>query len=382
VYDPGDKQKFLKSLNEPYQVYIMNYDALRIIEADLKKVRWFHIIADEAHKIKNRQAKMSKSLKRIKDVRYKTAMSGTFAPNWPHDLWSVLNWLYPKQFGSFWNFYKEYVEYEVVYPQGFHKVTGVKNEAQLRALIEPFFVRHLKKQQCCKHHPEGVTPEIPDKYGEDIWVDLLPVQRKAYDQMNKDLIAWVGEQEDTPLIAPVVIAKLVRLQQFAVGYAEINEFGEVRLSEPSSKLDYVMEILEDNPNKQFVVFSQFTQAINLLGKRMEKEGIPHVLFTGQTPDAVRSDLIEEFQTGKRRVFAGNIKAGGVGIDLFAASTVIFLDRSWQPGENVQAEDRLHRIGQKDAVQVINLMARDTVDIGRNQTLEQKWAAIRKLFGDS
>jgi SNF2 family DNA or RNA helicase len=228
-------------------------------------------------------------------------------------------------------------------------------------------------------------PELPDKYNTKVWVTLKPEQRRAYNQMNKDLIAWVGEHEDQPLVAPVVIAKLIRLQQFAVAYCDVNwtegESPTVTLSEPSAKLDVLMELLDDNPEESVVVFSQFSQAIRLLGARLAAAEIPHGLFTGATSDSDRARIVNEFQAGKLRVFAGTIKAGGVGLDLFRASTVVFLDRSWSPAENLQAEDRLHRHGQQNAVQVIDIMAKDTIDLGREQMLIQKWDWIRKMLGD-
>lgn len=382
--DSKKRQDFVKALkSREYDVYIMHWDAVRLIP-ELTDVMWMHIIADEAHRAKNRKAQQTRALKKIKG-RYKTALSGTPITNKPHDFWSILNWLYPRQFSAYWKFYNKYVEYEIVYPQGFHKIVGCKNERELLEEIGPFYVRHLKKAQCCPHHPLGVMPQLPEKYNTKEWVELLPVQRKAYDQMNKDLIAWVGEQEDTPLVAPVVIAKLIRLQQFAVAYADVDweaDEVKVRLSEPSAKLDRLMEIISDNEGESIVVFSQFSQAIQLLGERLRKADITHGLFTGATSDADRARIVSEFQAGDLQVFAGTIKAGGVGLDLFRSSTVIFLDRSWSPAENLQAEDRLHRHGQRSAVQVIDLMARNTVDLGREQMLIQKWDWIKRMLGDT
>src|SRR5690606_24192000 len=113
------------------------------------------------------------------------------------------------------------------------------------------------------------------------------------------------------------------------------------------------------------------QILPLLAQRLEKKGITYGIFTGDTKDSERKEIIRDFQAGDRRVFAGTIQAGGVGITLTAASTVVFLDRGWSPAINEQAEDRLHRIGQKNAVQVIDMMAKGTVDIGRKEMLEQK-----------
>lgn len=360
-------QQFLSSKAD---VFLVHWDALRLMP-ELQKHMFLHVIADECHKMQNRKNQWTRAIKKIK-AQYKTGLSGTPTTGYPDKLWSVLNWLYPKEWSSYWAYYKEHVEFEIVYPQGYHKILGPKNEAALLDKMKDFYVRRLKKD---------VLKDLPSKYYTDIWVELTPQQRKAYQQMKKELIAWVGQHESQPLVAPVVIAQLVRLQQFAVAYADVDSDGSVYLAEPSSKLDALMQILEDNPDEQIVVFSQFKQLVRLLESRLQKGGISYVTLTGDTPQSERGQVVSDFQEGKVRVFVGTIAAGGVGITLHAASTVVFLDRAWSPAYNQQAEDRLHRIGQKNAVQVIDIMARNTVDLGRRQMLEMKWDWIKRLLGD-
>jgi SNF2 family DNA or RNA helicase len=142
-----------------------------------------------------------------------------------------------------------------------------------------------------------------------------------------------------------------------------------------------MEIVNDNPNKQLVVFGQSRQVIEMLGARLESANVPAALLTSGTKDSVRPQIIRDFQSGRYRVFAATIKAGGEGVTLTAASTAIFLDLAWSPAKNHQAEDRLHRIGQKNAVQIIRLIAAETLDAERNEQIELKWSWLRRLLGD-
>ncbi len=384
VCDPRNRSKFVTALSRTdwYDYYVLHWDVLSKLLPGLQEVRWNHVIGDEVHRAKNRRAQATRALKRIRS-NYRTGLSGTPVTNRPQDLWSILNWLYPKDWRSYWKYYEAYVEYTIEYPHGYHKFIRAKDEDKLHERISPYYVRHLKRRQCCLHHPQGVTPWLPDKtYAPPIWVDLSPKQRKAYNQMRDDMLAWVGEHEDKPLPAPVTIAKLVRLQQIAIATPDLTEEWEVILSEPSSKLDALMELINDNEGEQIVVFSQFSKPIKLLSARLTKAKIPHGTFTGDTSQQERQRIVQDFQAGSLRVFAGTIKAGGVGLDLFAASTVVFLDRSWSPAENFQAEDRLWRIGQKNPVTVYDIMARDTLDMGRQQTIEAKWDWIKRLLGDS
>jgi SNF2 family DNA or RNA helicase len=151
------------------------------------------------------------------------------------------------------------------------------------------------------------------------------------------------------------------------------------MAEPSCKLDALMELLEDT-EEPIVVYSQFKQMIKMAEVRLAKAKIPFVSLTGDTPNSERGPLVETFQSGKARVFLGTTKAGGVGITLHRASTVVFLDRSWSPADNLQAEDRLHRIGQKNAVQVIIIQSDAQVDQDVEKKLDLKWSWIRTILG--
>jgi SNF2 family DNA or RNA helicase len=349
-------------------VFCCHWEVVRLMP-ELHQPRWLHIIADECHRMKNRKAQQTKAVKALAGY-WKTAMSGTPVVNRPDELWSVLNWLQPKQYSSYWKFFKAHVMVETQFARGhqYQQVVGPKNLELLHKNIEPWFVRRLKKD---------VLLDLPDKYYTEIKVDLNYQQRRIYNQMRDDMLAWIGQQQDEVLPAPVVIAQLTRLQQFAIAYATFND-DHVQLSEPSSKLDAVMEII-DETEEQVVVFSRFKQAVNLLAYRLEQHGIKYVLLTGDVSQEERTRAVAKFQRGEAQVFIGSIAAGGVGITLHAASTVVFIDRDWSPALNSQAEDRLHRYGQKNAVQVIDIVARNTIDLGKHQMLETKASWIRSIL---
>lgn len=431
------REKFLKDLLNPWNdgYFVIHWDGLRLIEPAINKkhMEFFHIIADECHRAKNRKAQQTRALKKLKTV-YKTGMSGTPADNKPQDLWSILNWLWPTYYGSFWKFVKAYLISEAT-EEGYTKFVGLNERTlpKLRREMAPWYVRRRK---------EDVLPDLPDKYYTRIWVDLDPKQRKAYDQMRKTMIAWVETykediERNDPIIAQAVVSQLVRLSQFACGYmvpkldAEGNHMfkwkwpkgtkreDKVRFKElwrakypdapfdpekfgaekkflfemidPSSKLDTVMDLLEDRMSlnkdtgewegEQIVIFSQFKSVISLLEKRLVSKGVPYGLLTGDVSQSDRTQAVQDFQSGKIRVFAGTIKAGGVGITLHAARTIVFVDRDWSPAINLQAEDRLHRIGQMEAVEVIDLIGKNTVDLGRHQKLALKWKWLSMILGD-
>jgi len=379
--DPKNRKPFLLDLfTDSADVFVVHWQVLRLLP-ELTEIEWFHVILDECHALQNRKAKQTISAKHIKTF-YKTGLSGTPAYDKPDDLWSILNWLYPTYWTSFWRYWDEHVL--SIENDGYKVVVGVKNVEKLQKEMSAFYIRRRKQE---------VLLELPDKYHTELVVDLHPKQKRAYQQMKKDMLAWIGEHEDEPVAAKAIVAQLIRLQQFSDAYGEIKTLEKVdratgqqyteehmKLSDPSTKLDAVMQLI-GSTDAQIVVFSQFSQVIELLGQRLANAGVSHGIFIGKTSPDDRARIIENFQSGKLQVFAGTIAAGGIGITLTASSTVAFIDRSWSASLNIQAEDRLHRIGQKDAVQVIDVISRGTLDMKRIQKINLQWSWIKKLIGD-
>jgi len=406
VYDYSKRAEFFRAATDKRRsgYFIINYESLRIKDAAvLAQVAWFHIIADECHRVKNRKSQQTQAFWKIKAL-YKTAMSGTPADNKPQDLWAILHWLWPNFYTSYWKFVNAYIRVTEEKNQdgdGYRKLHEPINMPHLHAQMAPWFVRRRK---------EDVLTDLPPKYYSKIWVDLTPKQRTAYDQMRKTMAAWVEAHEaagdlETPVIANAAIAQLVRLQQFADAYVvprldedgeqvyrtvrkklkdgtvELREVPVYDVEEPAAKIDALMDILEDRGDEQVIIWSRFKSVVDLITARLDKKGISYGLLTGDVSQADRDRHVEDFQQGRTRCFVGTIAAGGVGITLTAASTVVFVDRWWSPSINVQAEDRAHRIGQTEAVEVIDLMAKNTVDLGQHQQLELKAKWLRMLLGD-
>ena len=387
VIDRKNRERFLQSIRKKEaDVYLMHWDALRLVVDDFlaSKVMFSTVVADEVHRAANRKAQATRALKKVKCHR-KLGMSGTASGDKPWNLWSILNWLWPTYYRSYWNFVKTYAVQDLVRRGNavYTEFIGVKNEEHLFREISPWYARHLKRERCCDHHPNGVMEELPDKTYETIWVDLSPKQRKIYNAMKNEMVAWVGEHEDSPLVAGAVVAQMTRLSQMALATPEFREDGVVTLTAPSSKIDAVKELINDHPEKQFVIFTSSKKAAYLAQSEFGRVGITSCVLSGDTPDSERRGMVDRFVSGQWRVFIGVIQAVAEGIDglQHATDTAIFLDRSWSTIRNQQAEDRLHRGGQKDTVTIIDVMARDTLDFGRRQKLQRKWAWIKAILGD-
>jgi SNF2 family DNA or RNA helicase len=394
-------------------VFLCNYESARILQSQLVKFLYNSIVIDECHRIANRKSQTTKAIQLLgRRARHRLALSGTASGDKPENLWTTLNWLYPKVFTSYWNFRRRYCleDSETKYVRGkdgttrevtYRKIIGANPETihELHRIISPFYVRHLKRERCCPEHPNGVMDQLPPKTYDKIWVDLSPTQRRVYEQMRKEMVAWVNEHEDTPLVAGVVVAQLVRLSQIALATPVVTEEEvidretgkpkrviRVGLTLPSSKLEALLELVKDNPNKKFVIFSSSKKICYLAQQYMKEHGVGSFVLSGDTPAAQREGMVKRFveaDPSECQLFISVIKAGGEGIDglQHATDTAIFLDRDPWTIKNQQAEDRLHREGQKDTVQIIDIMARNTIDVGRRERDFTKWQAIKYFLGD-
>jgi SNF2 family DNA or RNA helicase len=414
---PQGRKEFAQKITKKQgDVFLCNYESARILQgmnSQFRTLRFNSVIIDECHRIANRKSQTTKAVQYIgKRARFRLALSGTASGDKPENLWTVLNWLYPRVFTSYWNFVKRYCleEAETRYMKGkdgatrevsYKKIVGANPETilELHHLISPFYVRHLKRERCCQDHPNGVMEQLPPKTYDKIWVDLNSQQRRVYEQMRKEMVAWVGEHEDSPLVASVVVAQLVRLSQIALATPEVHEetvvdregkpkqVTKVRLTLPSAKLEALLELVKDNPDKKFVVFSSSKQICYLAQKYMGEHGVGSFVLSGDTPTGQREGMVRRFveaSPNELQLFISVIKAGGEGIDglQHATDTAVFLDRDPWTIKNQQAEDRLHREGQKDTVQIIDIMARNTIDVGRRERDFTKWQAIKFFLGDS
>lgn len=367
-------------------VFLMHWDALRLMP-EMRTIDFGTIIADEVHRASSRKAQATSALKKLR-ADHKLGLSGTASGDKPDNLWSINNWLYPRFYTSYWRFRKHYCIEEKVerFPgdqRGYTKIVGVQNIHALMEEMDPWYVRHLVREACCEHHPEGVMPWLPDKQYDHIWVDLSPTQRRFYEQMRKEMVAWVGANEDSPLVASVVVAQMTRLSQMALATPFIASDGRVMLSMPSSKVDAVKEKISDNGSKQFVVFSSSKKVCYLAQAEFAKASITSEVLSGDTPQSQRDGMVRRFNDGSFQVFIGVIQAAAEGIDglQHSTDTAFFLDRSWSTVKNQQAESRLDRDGQKNAVHIIDVMARDTLDWGRKTKLDTKWEWIKQVLGD-
>jgi len=356
-------------VNAPHFV-VVNYDLLinKQCWGALMSVKWDCIILDECHKIKNHKAKRTRAIYLMTPgVPRVILMSGTPMQNNPSDLFPLFHILNPMLYRSHTDWVSNFCVMTLMkLPSGkqFRQIVGAKNQEQLRILLTYNMLRHTKQE---------VLPQLPDKQYRTIPVSLGP-ERKQYDTMEKELFALLDSGEI--VTAPAVIAQLIRLRQICL---EPNLLAEEKTSTPSNKTLTIMELVEGTDEK-LVVFSYFAQYIRILKRELDKRDIKYVTIIGDQKPSERLHAIHEFQEGVAQVCLGTIGAMGLGITLTAAHTVIFCDLFYNPAVNEQAEDRLHRIGQKNAVTVIDLYCQGTIEDAVHRVVRRKQKMFNEIIG--
>ncbi len=353
---PNDKRKrermlervrHLHAAGTPF-VLVAHYESLAVVDGKdgdgwrRLGVAWDLKVADEGHRLANPKAKMTRAYKRI-PRSMDLMLSGTIIANHLEELFSPLQALFPKNYRSRWrdwnDRYLEYVE------SGWGKVcVGVKpgREQDLRDELGVFMCVRRKEDEL----------DLPARTDHDVRVDLAPQQRKAYDELVETCLTELGD--GTRVKAQAGIAIMTKLRQVATGLDLLtSDIAD------STKLDLAVEMIEDGD--EWVVFSWYKAAVRALHDRLAAKGIESWTVTGDTPHEKRAEHIERFQAGERRVFIGTLATLGESVNLQRANNAIFLDRSWNPGTQAQAADRIYRMGQERPVTITHIVARDTVD---------------------
>ncbi len=326
--------------------------------------RWDTIIFDEAHRLKNRDAQQTKgALQLLESGRPRVHMlSGTMFLNYPNELWSMLNMLYPDEYDS----YEEFVdEYCITIPSFWGpRIVGArkKNLPDLRKRLDKVMIRREK---------EDVLTDLPPKTYREIPISMTSKQIKLYKELEVQL--WTLLETGEKITAPNVLALTMKLRQMSL---------EPRLlgaDIPSPKTSALKELLQDvvESGKKVVVFSWFASYLKLLYD--ELKGFKMEMISGQSGDETeRREARLRFQNGDSNVMLGSISTM-IGIDLTSADICIFTDRFWVPNTNVQAEDRLHRLGQKGNVLVIDLVMEDSIDKDMRTVLKRKSQAFTETI---
>ncbi|MGV8145643.1 MAG: SNF2 helicase associated domain-containing protein [Alkaliphilus sp.] len=343
----------IKTVSE-YDVIITSYPLMRR-DVDFYNGNIFrYCIIDEAQNIKNHGSINSKSVKRISAKNY-FALTGTPIENSLTELWSIFDFIMPGYLLSHAKFKKQFEK----------PIVKGNDEVALRELqkhISPFLVRRIKKD---------VLKELPDKIENKIVVNLTNEQKivyMAYLKQIKDKIEEEIKEKGFDKSYFGILTGLTRLRQICCHpslFAE-NYEGE------SGKMLLLEELITESlaGGHRILLFSQFTSMLAIIKEMLNKNKIDYMYLDGSTDMKERGERVKEFNNGECEIFLISLKAGGTGLNLTGADTVIHFDPWWNPAVEDQATDRTHRIGQNKAVHVMKLITKGTIE-EKIYSLQQK-----------
>jgi SNF2 family DNA or RNA helicase len=346
-----------------YRFYIANYELLLRDFADMDKREWDVIIADEATKISNHQAKQVKAIKKLRAKR-RIAMTGTPVSNRANEVWSIIDFCVPGALGDYWSFLNHYC-----LKNQFGGIYGYQNLDELSAKLKRYMIRRMKVD---------VLPELPDKIVTDIPFDLTPEEKILYKRIKKEILFEVKETDiakiQNPMTIQYTLVKLLRLRQLADS-AELLGFNKM-----SSKLAVLKELLQESVDndRKVLVFTQFAAMADIIAREFAE--YKPLVISGKTKEDY-SSVVQKFNDIEEHKILIMTSAGQFGLNVQRASVIFHYDQEWSLAKMFQREGRAHRYGQKDTVLVYNLLAKGTVDYYVKKVLHDKAVLAGKILGD-
>ena len=352
----------------------------------LHDIKWNNIIIDEVHRgaLRNPKSYTAQGMYKLQSAEggKRFALSGTPLGGRPINLWGILHWLHPDKFSSKWRWAQQWLDLS---DNGYGTDIGGIKEARVDDFykeLEPYMVRRTKKE---------VLTWLPEKDHIDVWCDMTPKQEKQYKEFALAAEVKIGDMQ---LTATSILAEYTRLKQFAgaVQDLEVKDDGSKKLhAQPDSgKLNQVLEhleelgILEDGKaveetKAQTVIFSQFVEIVQMFAKDLVDRGVRVMTLTGETKD--RMHVQKSFQAGEVTVAICQTITGGQSIDLDMADTCFILDETWNPDDQEQAEDRIHRGSRIHQVTCYYLRTKGTVDEYIKKTTDRKGGINKMVLDD-
>lgn len=352
-----------------FQVLLTTFEYIIKDRPVLSKIKWVHMIIDEGHRMKNAQSKLSATLTQYYSTRYRLILTGTPLQNNLQELWAMLNFVLPTIFKSVKSF-DEWFNTPFANTGGQDKMELTEEEQilvirRLHKVLRPFLLRRLKKD---------VEKDLPDKSEKVIKCRFSALQARLYKQMmtHNKLVVSDGKGGKTGAKGlSNMIMQLRKLCNHPFVFQEVeNQMNPQNTSNDllwrtAGKFELLDRILPKyrRTGHRVLMFFQMTAIMDIMEDFLRLRGIMFLRLDGTTKSDDRSDLLRDFnsQDSPYDIFLLSTRAGGLGLNLQTADTVIIYDSDWNPHQDLQAQDRAHRIGQKNEVRILRLISSSSVE---------------------
>jgi ATP-dependent helicase STH1/SNF2 len=363
------KQQQDKIRQGRFQVLLTTYEYIIKDRPILSKIKWFHMIIDEGHRMKNAHSKLTATIQTYYNTRFRLILTGTPLQNNLAELWAMLNFTLPNIFKSAKTF-DEWFNTPFANTGGQDKMELTEEEQilvirRLHKVLRPFLLRRLKKD---------VEKDLPDKTEKVIKCKFSALQSKLYKQMvtHNKLIVSDGKGGRTPAKGlSNMIMQLRKLCNHPFVFDEVeNVFNPMSVSNDmlwrtAGKFELLDRILPkyQETGHRVLMFFQMTAIMDIMEDYLRYRNVTYLRLDGTTKSEDRSDLLRDFNDPESKyfMFLLSTRAGGLGLNLQTADTVIIYDSDWNPHQDLQAQDRAHRIGQKNEVRILRLISSNSVE---------------------
>ncbi|KAK5134811.1 hypothetical protein LTR08_006043 [Meristemomyces frigidus] len=367
---PNQRKNFAQQIRYGnFQVLLTTYEFIIKDRPVLSKVKWLHMIVDEGHRMKNAGSKLSSTITQYYHTRYRLILTGTPLQNNLPELWALLNFVLPNIFKSVKSF-DEWFNTPFANTGGSDSMALSEEESilvirRLHKVLRPFLLRRLKKD---------VEKDLPDKSERIIKCNFSSLQAKLYRQLavhNKIMVSD-GKGSKTGMRGlSNMLMQLRKLCNHPFVFEQVeNQMNPSKLTNDmiwrsAGKFELLDRILPkfQATGHRVLMFFQMTQIMNIMEDFMRWRGISYLRLDGSTKADDRSELLKEFNAPNSPYFCFllSTRAGGLGLNLQTADTVIIYDSDWNPHQDLQAQDRAHRIGQKNEVKILRLISSNSVE---------------------
>ncbi|KAF4623491.1 hypothetical protein D9613_001581 [Agrocybe pediades] len=359
-----------------FQVLLTTYEYIIKDRPVLSKLRWLHMIIDEGHRMKNTQSKLTQTLTTYYHSRYRLLLTGTPLQNNLPELWSLLNFVLPKIFNSVKSF-DEWFNTPFANSGTGDKIELNEEEAlliirRLHKVLRPFLLRRLKKD---------VESELPDKVEKVIKIRMSALQSQLYKQMKKHKMIADGKDSKGVKGLSNELMQLRKICQHPFLFESVEDkispggFIDEKLIRTSGKIELLHRILPKffATNHRVLIFFQMTKVMDIMEDFLKMMGWKYLRLDGGTKTEERASFVQMFNAkdSEYKVFILSTRAGGLGLNLQTADTVIIFDSDWNPHADLQAQDRAHRIGQTQVVLILRFITEKSVEEAMYQRARYK-----------
>jgi ATP-dependent helicase STH1/SNF2 len=367
---PNQRKQYQQQIRwGQFQVLLTTYEFIIKDRPILSKIKWVHMIVDEGHRMKNANSKLSSTITQYYSTRFRLILTGTPLQNNLTELWAMLNFVLPTIFKSATSF-DEWFNTPFANTGGQDKMELTEEEQllvirRLHKVLRPFLLRRLKKD---------VEKDLPDKTERVIKCNFSTLQAKLYKQLvtHNRLMVSDGKGGKTGMRGlSNMLMQLRKLCNHPFVFEEVeDQMNPTRgtndlLWRSAGKFELLDRVLPkfQATGHRVLMFFQMTQIMNIMEDYLRLRGMQYLRLDGATKADDRSDLLKKFNAPNSPYFCFllSTRAGGLGLNLQTADTVIIYDSDWNPHQDLQAQDRAHRIGQKNEVRILRLITSNSVE---------------------